>query len=258
MWQIQAGSLDSEGNRQKAVAGMVCNFPKPTADRPSLLYHKQVKTFFHEFGHVMHGIASRTDLSTFYGTNVEGDFVEAPSQMLENWVWEEKSLKLLSGHYETGKVLPKDILEKLVASKASFAGALALRQLYFANYDQLLHTRGKADTAKIARELYMELLGIERIEGGNTGAVLGHLVGYDGGYYGYLWSEVFSHDMYKTRFAAEGILNPETGMDYRNQILKPGGSLDGAVMIKNFLGREPNQDAFLESKGLKLSNGIWF
>merc|ERR1712037_554273 len=161
MWQIQPGSLDPEGNRAKAVAGMACNFPKPTSDRPSLLYHSQVKTFFHEFGHVMHGIASRTNLSYFYGTNVEGDFVEAPSQMLENWVWEEESLRLMS----------------------------------FATYDHMLHTRGEADTVAIAKDLYKELLGIDRIDGGNIGATLGHLVGYDGGYYGYMWSEVFSHDM---------------------------------------------------------------
>lgn len=257
MWQIQPGSLDSSGKRQKAVAGMVCNFAKPTGDRPSLLYHKQVKTFFHEFGHVMHGIASRTNISKFFGTNVEGDFVEAPSQMLENWVWEAESLSKLAGHYKTGAPLPKDLLSGLVASRTSMAGSLFIRQLFFATYDHMLHTRGKADSSQLARDLYREMLGIEEIEGGNTGAVLGHLVGYDGGYYGYLWSEVFSHDMYQTRFAVEGILNPVTGMDYRNQILRPGASLDGDVMLRNFLGRDPNQDAFLRSKGLTLVGGEW-
>jgi len=252
MWQIQPGSLDPQGNRAKAVAGMACNFPKPTSDRPSLLYHSQVKTFFHEFGHVMHGIASRTNLSYFYGTNVEGDFVEAPSQMLENWVWEEESLRLMSSHYQTKEPIPKEVLEKLVASQKSFAGAKALRQMFFATYDHMLHTRGEADTVAIAKELYKELLGIDRIDGGNIGATLGHLVGYDGGYYGYMWSEVFSHDMFQTRFAAEGILNPATGKDYRDMILRPGASLDGGVMLRNFLGREPNQDAFLRSKGLKV------
>ena len=199
MWPGRPGSLDAEGQRLQAVAGMVCNFPKPTADRPSLLYHKQVKTFFHEFGHVMHGIASRTNTSTFYGTNVEGDFVEAPSQMLENWVWEKESLRLMSGHYETKKPISDEDLGRLVASRTSFAGAYALRQLFFATYDQMLHTRGEGDTKAIAKELYSELLGIERIEGGNIGAHLGHLVGYDAGYYGYLWTEVFSHDMFQTR-----------------------------------------------------------
>merc|ERR1712127_1051411 len=121
-------------------------------------------------------------------------------------------------------------LGRLVASRTSFAGANALRQLFFAMYDQMLHTRGEGDTKAIAKELYSELL----------------------------WSEVFSHDMFQTRFAAEGILNPSTGQDYRNMILRPGASLDGDVMIRNFLGREPNQDAFLKSKGLKFGDGKWF
>jgi len=252
MWQIQPGSLDAEGKRRKAVAGMVCNFPKPTEDRPSLLYHRQVETFFHEFGHVMHGVASRTNLSYFYGTNVEGDFVEAPSQMLENWVWQEESLKLMSAHYKTNEPLPKKLLDSLIASKASFAGGINLRQMFFATYDQLLHTRAKADTVAIAKDLYRKLFDIERIEGGNIGATLGHLVGYDAGYYGYMWSEVFSEDMFQTRFEKEGILNPVTGRDYRDMILRPGASLDGGEMLKNFIGREPNQDAFLRSKGLEI------
>jgi len=250
VWSIQAGSLDSEGRRQKAVTGMACNFAKPTADRPSLLNHREVQTYFHEFGHVMHGVVSRTNLSTFYGTHVERDFVEAPSQMLENWTWEDESLKMMSGHYITGEPLPKQLLEKLVASKVALAGALTFRQLFFASYDQMVHTQGTADTAALAREMYREIMGIEEVEGGNIGANLGHLVGYDAGYYGYLWSRVFSEDMFETRFKAEGILNPDTGRDYRNMILRPGGSIDGSVMIRNFLGREPTQDAFLRSKGL--------
>jgi len=250
MWGLQPGSLDRNGNRQKAVASMVCNFPKSTAEKPALLQHRQVETFFHEFGHVMHGICSRTNMSTFYGTSTEGDFVEAPSQMLENWVWQEESLKMMSGHYKDGSPIPQDLLKNLVASQVANEGGKSLRQMFFATYDFLVHTRGEADTVQLAKDLYRDLLGIERIEGTNIGATLGHLVGYDAGYYGYMWSLVFAQDMFDTRFAAEGVLNPKTGMDYRNMILRPGGSQDGDVMLKNFLGREPNQDAFLKSKGL--------
>lgn len=256
MWQLEPGSLDSDGNRRKAVAVMVCNFPRPTEDKPSLLEHKQVTTYFHEFGHVMHGITSRTNTSVYFGTNVEGDFVEAPSQMLENWVWEEESLKMMSAHYKDKTPLPQDLLNKLVASKQANVGGKTMRQIYFATLDQKLHAakpaEEKVDTVSVARDLYRELLGIERIEGGNIAASLGHLVGYDAGYYGYLWSEVFSQDMFDTRFAVEGILNPQTGMDYRQMILGPGGSLDGEVMLRNFLGRDPNQAAFLKSKGIEL------
>jgi len=252
VWGLQPGSLDRFGKRQKAVAAMVCNFPKSSADKPALIEHKQVKTFFHEFGHVMHGICSRTNISTFYGTNTERDFVEAPSQMLENWVWQEESLKMMSGHYKDGSPIPDTLLKNLVASKTANEGGKSLRQMFFATYDMMVHTRGEADTMQLAKDLYMDILGMERIEGTNIGANLGHLIGYDAGYYGYMWSKVFSQDMFDTRFAAEGILNPKTGMDYRNMILRPGGSLDGAEMLRNFLGREPNQEAFLKSKGLEL------
>ena len=199
MWQIQPGSLDLEGQRSKAVTGIVCNFHNPTQDRPSLLYHSQVRTFFHEFGHAMHGIASRTNLTYFYGTNVEGDFVEAPSQMLENWVWQEESLRLMSSHFKTKEQIPTEVLSKLVASQNSFAGAKALRRIFFATYDQMLHTRGEADSAAIAKDLYKELFDIDRIEGGNFGATFDHLAHLEALNYGYLWSEVFSQDMFETR-----------------------------------------------------------
>ena len=171
--QIQPGSLDKYGLMQKAVAGMVCNFPKPTTERPSLLSHAQVKKFFHEFGYIMHGIASRTNTSSLFGTTVDGDCVEGPSQMLEIWVWEEESLKLMSSHYKTKDPLPQDLIKKLIASKASFAGTHALRQLFFATYDMNLHTRGQADTVAIGAKMYKDLFGIDRIVAGNIGATLG-------------------------------------------------------------------------------------
>jgi len=253
MMQLQPGCLDGQGKRQKSVVAMLTNFSKPTKEKPSLLDHKEVETYFHEFGHVMHGICSKTNTSKFFGTHVERDFVEAPSQMLENWVWEEESLRLMSGHYKDGSALPKEMLDKLVASKNANAGGFNLRQVFLATFDQRLHSsKTKVDTAQLIKDTYKEIVGIDTIPGTNFAAIFGHLVGYDAQYYGYLWSEVYSQDMFDTRFAKEGVMNPKAGLDYRNQILKPGGSIDGVDLLKNFLGREPNQEAFLRSKGLSI------
>jgi len=251
MMQLQPACLDKEGHRQKSVVVMLCNFAKSTKDKPSLLDHREVETYFHEFGHVMHGICSQTETSRFFGTHVERDFVEAPSQMLENWVWKEESLRLMSKHYKDGTPLPKEMLDKLVASKNANAGGFNLRQVFLATFDQRLHTlKGAPNTAELVRDTYKEIVGIDTIPGTNFAAIFGHLVGYDAQYYGYLWSEVYSQDMFQSRFDKEGVLNLKTGMDYRNMILRPGGSKDGMDLLKNFLGREPNNAAFLKSKGL--------
>ena len=171
---------------------MVCNFPKPSADRPALLEHGQVQTLFHEFGHVMNGVCSKVEyqfrmhhsyfkitfqanISIFFGTETERDFVEAPSQMLENWVWEEESLKMISGHYKDGSPIPKTLLHNLVASKAANVGSKSLGQMFTATYDLTLHTQNQTDTMQLSNDLYREFFGIERIPGTNKGANLGHL-----------------------------------------------------------------------------------
>jgi len=240
-----------DGSYQNPVCAMVANFTKPTASAPSLLQHGEVETLFHEFGHVLHQNLGRTELARFAGTNVERDFVEAPSQIMQHWVWRADVLRRFARHHESGEPIPDRLVEQLVAARKLNVAIHQLRQLQYGWWDQTMHgTEPGVDLDQILREgARLGLLPFH--EGTFSLASFGHLMGgYDAAYYGYMWSEVFGDDMF-SRFEEEGVTNPEVGMAYRREVLEKGGSVDANEMLTRFLGREPENTAFLRKLGIE-------
>lgn len=251
-WGLVARKRYADGTLQKPLAALVCNFTKPTAEKPSLLTHDEVETFFHEFGHCLHTILTEVEIARFAGTSVERDFVEAPSQMFENWVWNADVLRTFARHYQTNEPLPDALLDGMVRARHLGSGMLAEHQFYYGLVDLTYHTKpnGEVDTTKIADELFNEVELYRLPKNTYFHASFGHLVGYQAGYYGYQWSLVYASDMFQ-RFKELGMLDPEAGMYYRKRILGRGGSVDGLELVKNYLGREPKMDAYLEHLGLR-------
>ncbi|TXT07346.1 hypothetical protein VHUM_03066 [Vanrija humicola] len=248
VWGLIPGYTKADGSRAYPTVCMVANLAKPTPTRPALMKHDDVVTFFHEMGHAFHGLCSATQFSRFHGTHVSRDFVEAPSQMLENWCWLPEQLKTMSEHYETHEHLPDDLIASIVKSKNLNQGLFNLRQLFFGLYDMTLHTsKDDLDLTKLWCDL-REKTSLVSTDGEYVGGQSGfaHIVGgYAAGYYGYLYSLVFAADMFESVFSADP-MNPANGLKYRAEILGPGGSRDEAESLRKFLGRDPNNKAFLK------------
>lgn len=247
------GGKNTKEGYQMPTAAMVCNFPKATADQPALLPHSDVETFFHEFGHVLHNTMTVSELSSQAGTAVARDFVELPSQLMENWAWNYDALKLYAKHYKTGEVLPKEMYDKMVAAKNVGSGLFALQQIFYGSldmtyYDQFDPTKNET-TTDVAKRLQNNITLYPYREGTHMEASFGHLDGYAAGYYGYMWARVFSEDI-ASIFNKDGIFNAELGKKYLETILSKGGSEEEMEMLKKFLGREPNEDGFLKYLGL--------
>ncbi len=248
-FNLRSGRTLPDGSYQQPISAIVANFTKPTAEAPSLLTHKEVETFFHEFGHILHETLTRAHFLEFSGYSTERDFVEAPSQMLEHWVWDRDVLRHFARHHETGELLPDALLDAMIRAKRLSSGLKELRQMFFARMDYTLHSPGfDGDSTAAVVRLYPITM-FPYPEGTHFQSGFGHLFGYDAGYYGYLWSRVYGDDMF-TRFEKAGILDHATGRDYRKQILERGGTVDGDELVRSFLGREPNMDAFLREIGV--------
>jgi thimet oligopeptidase len=248
--------LLDDGQYQRPVVALICNFPSPQPDRPSLLPHEDVVTLFHEFGHAMHAILTRAKYARFSGTSVPGDFVEAPSQMLENWAWDKKVLDSFAADYrDPSKKIPASILDQLKASKLAIEGTFYRRQLAFGLTDLALHTQIHADNVKDTVPLSNKIEGETFFpEPPDTAwiAYFAHIMdGYDAGYYGYAWADAIAADM-ATVFetAPDGYFDVSAGTRLRKEIYEKGSSRDVEISIEKFLGRKQSVDPFLKKIGM--------
>ncbi|WP_086981958.1 oligopeptidase A [Vibrio aphrogenes] len=247
----------ADGSLQSPVAYLTCNFNKPVGDKPALFTHDEVVTLFHEFGHGIHHMLTQVEVAAVSGINgVPWDAVELPSQFLENWCWEEEALSFISGHYQTGEPLPKEMLDKMLAAKNFQSAMFILRQLEFGLFDFTLHSQYDPDIgAKVLEtlaEVKAKVAVLPSLEWNRFSHAFSHIFagGYSAGYYSYLWAEVLSSDAY-SRFEEEGIFNKETGQRFLSHILEMGGSEEPMELFKRFRGREPQIDALLRHAGIE-------
>jgi thimet oligopeptidase len=255
-WGLRPRKVWPDGKVSVPLAALVCNFTKPTEDKPSLLPHDEVETFFHEFGHGLHNVLTNASLARFSGTAVARDFVEAPSQMMENWVWSAEVLQSFAKHYRTGEALPKETLDGMIRARTLGSGIETSFQMFLGKMDQAFHTapNGEVDTVKVYLDTFASTLPYPPAPQTFYQASFTHMNGYQGAYYGYLWSLVYAQDLFQ-RFEEMGVLNPEAGRYYRAKVLGRGGTIDEMAMLRDYLGREPNMEAFLKHLGLSQERG---
>jgi thimet oligopeptidase len=243
MFGLRDTVQEVDGTRVVPLAALVCNFS-------ARLSHNEVTTFFHEFGHLLHHLLSQSPLASFAGVSVARDFVEAPSQMLEEWAWDTATLQQFSKHHTTGEPIPTDLCQALIAARTFGEAIFTERQLFLATLDQTYHTREPGfDTSAVVADTHHEFSSFVRLPDTHFQASFGHLVGYDAAYYGYQWALTIAHDLF-TRFQTEGLMNATTAQEYRERILAPGGGQDEAELIQQFLGRPTNTDAYQAYLGI--------
>jgi len=234
------------------MCALVMNVQPPVDGVASFLSMSEVETLFHEFGHVMHESLTVARHPSQAGTRTALDFVEAPSQMLENWAYEPDVLALISEDpTNPDKSMPAALAEKLKKARKYNAGVHSSRQVFLATFDQRIHTSARVDSDAIAKKTWAEVLAFPEDKAGHFAGTFGHMMGgYDGGYYGYLWSEVFAADMW-TRFQKEGVMNPVVGRAYRDKVIARGRTVEPDALLRDFLGRAANETAFLEVLGIQ-------
>ena len=246
---------NADGTIQLPVAHIVCNFSKPMAGNPSLLLHDEVTTLFHEFGHAIHHMLTQIDIMAVSGINgVAWDVVEFPSQLLENWTWDTKALQMLSAHYKTGENLPNELIDKIIAAKNYQAAMGVVRQLEYGLFDfrlNLEYDPARDNLALIRDDIKNNVSVLNEPEWTRTANSFSHIFsgGYAAGYYSYMWADVLASDAFG-KFAQMGIFSRQAGQEYWQAFLSQGGSKAPMAMFVDFMGRTPDPDALLKSRGI--------
>jgi oligopeptidase A len=238
--------------------GLMCgNLNPPIGGKPALLTHREVETIFHEFGHLLHHLLTRVPVRSLAGTSVAWDFVELPSQIMENWCWEREALDLFARHWETGDPIPEDLFSKMKRARTFRAANAQMRQLGFGYLDLALHRQydpaSDGDVIRYARGILEQFAPAPLPDDYVMITAFSHLfagaVAYAAGYYSYKWAEVLDADAF-TRFRDAGIFSREVGTDFRTKVLAAGDSVDPAELYRSFMGRDPDMAALLERQGL--------
>jgi thimet oligopeptidase len=255
MFEIVGGKALPNGKYQRPTVTLLCNFPPPTPERPSLLSHSEVETLFHEFGHVLHAIVTRAKYGRFAGTHVPTDFVEAPSQMLQNWIWDKTVLDTFAADYrDPAKKIPSETITKMKEAKLATAGIHYRRQFAFASLDLALHAPHREDQAYDSVAIsnpILEKVFLPIAPETTFVSYFGHLNGYDAGYYGYAWADAIAADMATVFESAKGgYLNKQAGLRLRRDIYEPGDSRDITQSIEKFLARKQSVQPFLKKLGI--------
>ena len=248
------GQCIKDGVEYRPFISTVMNFTKPTADTPSLITHDEFTTFLHEFGHALHGILAEGRYESLTGTNVPRDFVELPSQILENWGFEPEYLNSFAKHYETGEPIPAELIEKIVAAKNYLAGYGQVRQLHFGYLDMNWHSLTSVPEMSVIDFEHSVLAPYETLPAvADTGfsTSFSHIFsgGYSAGYYSYKWAEVLEADAFSL-FKEKGIFNPEVAKSFRDNVLSKGGTEEASELYRNFRGHDPQPQALMEKLGL--------